>query len=254
MRALALAALLPLLAGAAPTSGPDFRKEQLEFARVKKAAANKTKVVRELFAAQKLAWPPAGVLLRVFKEDAILELWGRGKDGVFAKVKDYPICAGSGVVGPKRREGDLQVPEGFYEVNHFNPWSNYHLALGVSYPNSSDRILGGGGKEGPLGGQIYIHGKCVTIGCIPIEDDAVEEVYLAALESRAGSGDPVRIQIFPTRLTDEAFARLTKAHEGDAARKAFWTNLKEGFDLFENDRRLPRVTVDKEGRYRFSAR
>lgn len=249
-----LGALVLLGAAPAPQSGPGFRDDQLKHGRVKKAAANKTKALKALFAEKKLAWPPAGVLIRTFKEDAVLELWARQKDGSFALVKEYPVCAGSGVVGPKRREGDLQVPEGFYEVNHFNPWSEYHLALGVSYPNPSDRILGGGGKAGPLGGQIYIHGKCCTIGCIPIEDDNIEEVYLAALESRAATGDPVRVHIFPTRLTEAAMQRLAKEHEGDAARLSFWANLKEGYDLFEKDHRPPRVRVDSEGRYRFSAK
>lgn len=249
-----LASSLLLLAAAPPQSGPEFRADQMQNGRVKKAVANKAKVLKDLFAEKKLAWPPSAVLIRIFKEDAKLELWARQKDGSFALVKEYAVCANSGVVGPKRREGDLQVPEGFYQVNHFNPLSQYHLALGVDYPNASDRILGGGGKEGPLGGQIYVHGKCCTIGCVPIEDDNIEEVYLAALEARAAAGDPVRIHIFPTRLTEEAMARLAKEHAGDEARLAFWANLKEGYDLFEKDRRVPRVTVDPKGRYRFVAR
>ncbi|MGC4121971.1 MAG: L,D-transpeptidase family protein [Myxococcales bacterium] len=252
--ASASALLLLLAAAPPPQSGPEFRQDQMKYGRVKQAAANKTKVLKALFAEKKVAWPPAGILIRSFKEDATLELWAKAKDGSFVLVKEYPVCAGSGDVGPKRREGDLQVPEGFYEVNHFNPWSQYHLALGVSYPNSSDRILGGGGKEGPLGGQIYIHGKCCTIGCIPIQDDNIEEVYLAALESRAATGDPVRIHVFPTKLTDEAMKRLTQDHAADEARLAFWANLKQGWDLFEKDHRLPKVSVDAKGRYQFSAK
>ncbi len=260
LASLAAAAFVALLlAGAArppapPQSGPAFRADQMKYARVKKAAANKAQALKALFAEKKVAWPPAGILIRAFKEDAVLELWAKGKDGAFVLVKQYPVCAGSGVPGPKRREGDLQVPEGFYEVNHFNPWSQYHLALGVSYPNASDRVLGGGGKQGPLGGQIYIHGKCCTIGCIPIEDDNIEEVYLAALESRAATSDPVRIHLFPTRMTEEAMKRLAEEHAGDEARLSFWANLKEGYDLFEKDRRLPRITVDAKGRYQFAAR
>ena len=125
-----------LLLAAAPQSGPEFRAEQMQNGRVKKAVANKARLLKDLFVEKKVAWPPAGLLLRVFKEDAKVELWAKQKDGAFALVKEYPVCASSGVVGPKRREGDLQVPEGFYEVNHFNPVSQYHLALGVDYPNT----------------------------------------------------------------------------------------------------------------------
>ena len=254
MRLAVLAASVFCLGAAAPQSGADFRAEQMKHGRVRKAAANKAKVLKDLFAQKKIAWPPRGLLIRAFKEDARLELWAKDQDGSFVLVKEYPICAGSGVVGPKRREGDLQVPEGFYEVNHFNPVSQYHLALGVSYPNRSDRVLGGGGKRGPLGGQIYIHGNCCTIGCIPIEDDNIEEVYLAALESRAAAGDPVRIHVFPTRMTEQAVQRLATEHAGQEALLAFWANLKEGYDLFEKERRPPRVTIDAQGRYHFSPR
>jgi murein L,D-transpeptidase YafK len=246
--ALALATVLLTLTDA---RADDFRDEQMKFARVRSAATKKAEKVKALFAAQKLAWPPSGVLLRIFKEDKLLELWGRQKDGAWALVKSYPVCRDSGVVGPKRREGDLQVPEGFYDVNHFNPWSEYHLALGVSYPNTSDRILGG---KGPLGGQIYIHGKCVTIGCIPIEDDNIEEVYLAAVEAHANGQAQVPVHLFPTRLTAESLARLSKEHDGERDLIAFWANLKEGYDLFEKEHRLPKIVVDPKGRYQFTAR
>jgi murein L,D-transpeptidase YafK len=248
MRALLCLACLALLA--APARADDFRVEQMKNARVKRAAAAKGAKVKQLFLDKKLAWPPAGVLLRIFKEDQAVELWGKEKSGAYALVKEYPVCANSGVVGPKRKEGDLQVPEGFYSVNHYNPTSQYHLALGVDYPNASDRILGG---KGPLGGQIYIHGKCCTIGCVPIEDDNIEEVYLASLEAHAAGQAQVPIHIFPTRLTEEAMQRLAKEHAEQKDLIGFWENLKEGYDLFERDHTLPRYVVDAKGRYKFSA-
>ncbi|MBI5544339.1 MAG: L,D-transpeptidase family protein [Deltaproteobacteria bacterium] len=247
----ALVALLASVCATAPARAEDFRAEQMKFPRVRKASTAKGATVKALFKDKQLAWPPSGVLVRVFKEEAILELWGRQKDGGYVLVKEYPVCASSGVPGPKRREGDLQVPEGFYAVNHFNPWSNYHLALGVSYPNTSDRVLGG---KGPLGGQIYIHGKCVTIGCIPIEDEAIEEVYLAVLEARAAGQMEVPIHLFPTHLTEAALKRLAQEHGQAEALLAFWANLKEGYDLFEKDHRLPTINVDRKGRYRFAPR
>ena len=83
----------------------------------------------------------------------------------------------SGTTGPKRLQGDFQVPEGFYHINEFNPNSNYHLSMGLNYPNSSDRILSDSLRPG---GEIYIHGSCVSVGCIPLNDDEIEELYLIA--------------------------------------------------------------------------
>jgi murein L,D-transpeptidase YafK len=139
------------------------------------------------------------------------------------------------------------VPEGFYRVTVFNPNSAYHLSLGVDYPNLSDRILGRGG--GPLGGAIMIHGNCVTIGCVPITDDGIEEVYLAALATHARAGGEIPIEIFPKRLTPDGLDEISRArpelHE-------FWVNLQTGFDLFERSHRPPNIRVASDGSYRFT--
>ncbi len=109
------------------------------------------------------------ILLRAYKQESELELWAKNKkDKQYTLLKTYKICASSGTLGPKRKQGDIQVPEGFYVIDRFNPVSNFYLSLGVSYPNASDKILG---VKGALGGDIFIHGNCVTIGCLPISDD-----------------------------------------------------------------------------------
>ncbi|MFN7132319.1 MAG: murein L,D-transpeptidase family protein [Myxococcales bacterium] len=225
-----------------------FRDAQLKYPRVKKAFENKGEKMRVLFREKGLAWPPKGIALRVFKQEKVLELWGQEPGGTFRKVWEYPVCATSGTLGPKREEGDLQIPEGFYTVSVFNPWSNFHLSLGVSYPNASDRLLG---TKGRLGGAIMIHGSCVTIGCVPITDDFIEEVYVAAVEAHAAGQRQIPIHIFPARLTDEGLAALARATT-DEKLVAFWRELKVGHDLFEKDRRVPRFSVDRDGRYRFA--
>lgn len=240
--------VLAALSFSATAYADEFREAQLKIGRVAKAMKAKGPIVKAAFLEKKLAWPPRGVFLRAFKQDKVLELWGKKGDGTWELVKSYAICSQSGELGPKRREGDMQVPEGFYAMNHFNPLSNYHLSLGVSYPNASDRILSD--KKKP-GGAIYIHGDCVTIGCIPIEDDPVEEVYLAAMEARAAGQGEIPIHVFPTRLTEEA---LKKLGEDQPEHLEFWTNLKEGYDLFEASKKLPRVVVEKTGKYRFGAK
>ena len=129
-------------------------------------------------------------------------------------------------------------------MNHFNPASAFHLSLGIDYPNAVDRRA-----SGPRpGGAIYIHGSCVTIGCLPITDEKIEEVYVAAVLARDGGQAAIPVHVFPTRLTEPFFARTRAA---PPALVSFWRNLKEGFDLFERDRRLPRVVVGHDGRYRF---
>jgi murein L,D-transpeptidase YafK len=207
--------------------------------------------VRTLFTRKGLPYPPKALFLRVFKEEDALELWARAaEEEPFVLVKEFRICARSGSLGPKRREGDLQVPEGFYVINMLNPNSTYHLSLGLSYPNASDRVLG---ERGSLGGAIFIHGSCVTIGCLPMTDEGIEEIYLSVLSARLAGQAEIPVHVFPTRLTEAALARLTEATRNNPGLARFWSGLKPGYDAFEKSRRVPRVTVAKDGSYRVSA-
>src|SRR6476660_995836 len=120
------------------------------------------------FKKQNLVWPPAEVYVRSFKYDRQLELWVKGDSKEpFKLFKTYKVCMQSGTMGPKRMEGDYQVPEGLYHINEFNPNSNYHLSLGLHYPNASDRILSDSLRPCDA---IYIHGNCVSTGCISISN------------------------------------------------------------------------------------
>ncbi len=242
-----VALLLALVSTAAPTKRPSFEAEQRANPRVAAAFAAKESRLRASFARAGAPYPPRAILLRVFKRDAVLELWAEGAEARYVLVGSYAVCASSGDLGPKRREGDGQVPEGFYRLNQFNPVSAYHLSLGLDYPNAADRRM----TRSRPGGAIYIHGDCVTIGCIPITNVGIEEVYVAAVLARSAGQAAIPVHLFPTRLTDEAMDALAREHTSAPEVVAFWRNLKEGFDWFERDRRPPHVEPGADGRYRF---
>jgi murein L,D-transpeptidase YafK len=227
------------------TAAQQFRLQQTKFPRVQTAMKEKGETVKSLFAAKNLSYPSKEIFIRVFKRDGILELWSRAADN-FVLVKTYKICAASGDLGPKRRQGDNQVPEGFYYIDRFNPVSNFYLSLGVNYPNESDRILGAGGN---LGGDIFIHGNCVSIGCMAITDDQIKELYLIAVDARAAGQNRIPVHIFPAKMHQAGMKRLITEAAQNQTLLNFWRNLKEGYDAFENNRRLPSVTVDRQGRY-----
>ncbi len=210
----------------------------------KALAARKAGLVK-LLAKQGLSYPPREVYLRVFKREGALEVWARER-GHFALVRSYPICAASGDLGPKRRSGDLQVPEGFYVVDRFNPWSAYHLSLGINYPNASDRKLG---YKASLGGDIFLHGKCASIGCVAITDGPIEDVYLLADGAHRRGQARIPVHIFPTRLDAKGIAWLEQEHSSKRALLDFWASLRPAYELFEKSRAVPRTSVDVRGRY-----
>lgn len=214
--------------------------------RVARAVENKRAVLRRLYADRGVSYPGKRALIRVFKRERQLELWAQAKDGTFRKIKTYPICAASGRLGPKRRQGDLQVPEGFYHVRVENPWSSYHLSLGINYPNASDRILG---HRNNLGSAIMLHGACASIGCVSITDPLIEEVYLAAVEARLRGKRRVPVHIYPTRLDARGMRWLGRRFAHRPRLLAFWRDLRRGYDYFQRHRKLPRIRVDRRGRY-----
>ena len=152
-----------------------FAANQLTFSRVARARSATDARLRTVFETHGVPYPASEIFLRVFKHERLLELWARpAPEAAFVLVKTYPVCALPGQLGPKRRMGDVQVPEGFYFIDQFNPESAFHLSLRVSYPNLADRMR----REAlALGGDIFIHGGCETVGCVPIENHNIEEVY-----------------------------------------------------------------------------
>ena len=246
---IALALLFLLAVPSSSEELKSFRDMQWKYPRVRTASKEKDEVLRQRFREKGLAYPPRAILLRAFKQEALLELWAAdAEDKPFALVHEYPICTSSGTLGPKRRFGDEQVPEGFYELDWFNPQSNFFLSLHISYPNASDRILGS--HQNP-GGDIFLHGNCASIGCIPITDDGIKEVYWLAVLVHNQGRQRLPIQIFPARLTDAGLKALATAHRNQPETIAFWSNLKEGYDLFETSHRLAAIKTRKDGTYEF---
>src|SRR5215470_17226953 len=176
------------------SSGTGVKQQQLRFSRVRTANQEKDSVLRKMVEAKGLAYPPHAILLRAFKKEGALELWvAESGAGPFVLLKSYGICATSGVLGPKRRFGDEQVPEGFYDLDWFNPQSNFFLSMHINYPNAVDRILG---ARVNLGGDIFLHGNCASIGCIPITDDGIKEVYWLSVLVKDGGAKHLPIQIY----------------------------------------------------------
>jgi murein L,D-transpeptidase YafK len=255
---ISITLLTAFVFGAAAESRADFKSQQLKFQRVRNAYAHKEATVKALFKEKKVAYPPEELFLRVFKTvyrdkawtaPGEVEMWARGSGKKeFTLIKTYDICAASGAIGPKRMEGDGQVPEGFYEIANFNPTSGYHMSLRVNYPNASDKILSD--KKHP-GGDIYIHGNCVTIGCIPLTDEFIEELYVAAVDTRNRVAAPIRVNIFPLRMDAAGMSELKKEAGADKVLLSFWNNLRTGYLAFERAKTPPRFSVDKKGMYVF---
>jgi murein L,D-transpeptidase YafK len=173
------------------------------------------------------------IVLRIFKEEAELEVWKQDTSGRFQILKTYPICRWSGDLGPKLYEGDRQAPEGFYTITPelMNPNSNYHLAINVGFPNSFDRA------HKRNGSFLMIHGDCLSVGCYAMSDEQISEIY--ALARDALSGRPqFQVQAYPFRLTPQNLAR----HRNNP-NLPFWKMLKVGNDHFETTRREPKVDV-----------
>jgi murein L,D-transpeptidase YafK len=182
------------------------------------------------------------VHLRIFKEESSLELWME-RDGRFALAASYPVCAWSGALGPKLREGDRQSPEGFYLVSRrqLKPDSDFHLALNIGFPNAFDQA------QGRTGSFLMIHGACVSIGCYAMTDGGIEEIYAAVDQALAKGQDAVPVHIFPFRMTE---ARLQAAAAEPWS--SFWRNLAEGDRLFAATGRPPSAHACGE-RYGFAA-
>ena len=181
------------------------------------------------------------IFIRIFKSERELELWIKGAD-TFVLFRTYPIVGMSGELGPKRRKGDMQAPEGFYFVtpDKMNPGSNFHLSFDVGYPNAYDRA------QDCTGSLIMVHGNQVSAGCFAMTDEKIEEVYaLADAAFRAGQKF-FRVHCFPFRMSQ---ANLDA--QDDSEWHSFWTNLKEGYDAFDTTKIPPDVTV-QDDRYAFS--
>ena len=234
--------------GTSYASYTSFIDYQRAFPRAGEALKKKADTLQKQFLKKGLQWPAKYVYFRSFKYDSQLEVWVKNdlKDP-FTLFKTYKVCALAGTLGPKRIEGDYQVPEGFYYINEFNPKSTYHLSLGINYPNASDKILSDSISPG---GDIFIHGSCVTVGCIPVTDDQIEEIYILAAYAKNQGQDFIPVHIFPVRYNvKRSVEYLNNLSKNDPALKRFATQLEDAFNYFDRYKQLPVVLVNDLGEY-----
>lgn len=245
-----IAILLISLSMAQSFNAQDWFIDQLNQPRVAAANLSRYNELVRLFEAKNLKFPSNKIFWRALKWNKVLELWAFSPDSAkYVMVKSFPICETVGDLGPKRQEGDFQIPEGFYFIENFNPNSKYYLSLKISYPNMCDSILG---KSGRLGGDIYVHGGCETIGCLPMTDTLIQSIYLINLYARGLGQEHIPIHIFPTKLTANNYNKLKKDYfNGQQDILSFWLNLKEGYEYFEKHRNLPVIEIDDYGKYIF---
>lgn len=226
----------------------NFLDKQKNYPRVRQAIAENLGSIQNIFKKKNVSFPPENIYIRAFKFERELELWAQSTHtDTFTYIKKYMFCSSSGKPGPKRKQGDGQIPEGFYYINRFNPASNFYLSLGINYPNASDKILG---EKSHLGGDIFIHGNCVTIGCIPITDEWIKELYIIAIYTRNNGQEKIPVHIFPMKMIEENILKLQSL---EPTIMPFWNNLKEGYHFFEKQHLLPKISVNKtDGRYIFN--
>ena len=238
---------LGLFSVVSPLHAGPFLDGQRQAPRVADALKRREPSVRRDFVDAGAAFPPSGLLLRHFKAEGQVEVWAPSADprSAYRLVRTLGVCMRSGDLGPKVLEGDLQVPEGVYTLARFNPRSRFHLSLGLDYPNPVDRQRAR--RRGrPPGGDIMIHGGCVTIGCLPIGDTAIEWLYVAAAIVMDRGQRPT-VHAWPCRFgRADCRARL----EAQPAHAALWTELREIDESFAQTLRPPRVEAMPDGHYR----
>lgn len=225
-----------------------FLDRQLTNYRVKAAWDKKSAMVRYMLTQKQIDPNYFDLYIRVFKEEQIVELWAKNTyQSTYRLIISMPYCMNSGLSGPKRRAGDKQIPEGFYKISVFNPFSDFYLSLGINYPNASDSFFSD--MRNP-GGDIYIHGGCETIGCIPLTDERIEEVYLLAVLSKNGGNGEIPVHIFPCRLNTPNYKYLID-NANDNNLRRFWGNIRTGYLLFEQEGKIPEISVNNFGYYEF---
>ncbi|MGH1363912.1 MAG: L,D-transpeptidase family protein [Calditrichia bacterium] len=215
----------------------------MRYPRVREAYRSKEKIVKQRFSVRNIAYPPKQLFIRILKSTSQLEVWAKSVDSLsFQLVHSYDICSFSGDVGPKRAQGDLQLPEGFYTIDRFNPVSNFYLSLGINYPNRSDKALTSAAKPG---GDIFIHGDCVSIGCAAMRDSSIKEIYVMAVEARNYSKS-ISVHIFPTKLSGSGYSALIEQYP---QHQTFWESMQFGYNYFEKNKELPEVCISQAGWY-----
>ena len=246
-----LSAALPRAVCAQNADDDGFLARQKKFERVKVALQEKADLIDRQLETMNLARDKLNVLFVAYKAENRLDIYAKKPEAArYSKLTSWRICHASGKPGPKRKQGDKQVPEGFYQIDRFNPVSNAaHMSLGINYPNAADRRKS---RAANLGGDIFIHGHCFSIGCLAITDDKIREIYLYAVYARNSGQKIIPVYMFPFEMTPKNMKKYGLIYGYFRPEWVnFWRNLKTGYDQFMSDGKPLVVSVTPTGDYRF---
>lgn len=223
----AIYTILLLIMSQSLSAQNNFKQQQNTFERVKNAYAEKwTELHNKL--SQGGFKDDFQVYINAYKKEGKLEIWIKDKiHSTYSLFRTYDFSAHSGVLGPKTKEGDLQTPEGSYFIDRFNPESRFYLSLGINYPNAVD--LERSGTNNP-GSDIYIHGDQVTVGCIPLTNDKIKEVYILAVEAQNSGQTQIPVHIYPFKMTKENMKRELLNFP---QHRTFWKSLQTAYTYFD---------------------
>lgn len=157
-----------------------------------------------------ISYPPKDIAMLAFKKEKIIELWAKGGEDEWHHIKNYPLTAMSGTLGPKIRRNDGQIPEGIYKIESFNPFSSFHLSMMLNYPNAYDRYYARLEGRHDLGDNIFIHGKALSVGCLAIGDHAIDELF--TLVNKVGKPH-TQVIISPTDLRKAQIPQFATSRE-----------------------------------------
>ncbi|MBX3164087.1 MAG: L,D-transpeptidase family protein [Bacteroidetes bacterium] len=227
----------------------DFLTEQKKFERVRTAIKDKQDFIEQKLKENQITIDNLNLLFVAYKDNDVLDIYAKTKqETTYKKILSYDICSRSGQLGSKRRQGDGQVPEGFYHIDRFNPTSNFYLSLGLNYPNLADKRKS---KASNLGGDIFIHGSCVTIGCLPMTNNYIKEIYLLAVHAKNNGQSKIPVYVFPFKMTDQNLTIYKAKYKDTKELISFWDNLKIGYDKFIKGQKELNIKVTENGDYTY---
>jgi|GEM_PF-708700 len=233
------------------TTAKAFKRNQKTFYKVQDLYVSNEDYIQKLLLYNGIRSYKIDLYLRAFKKEGRLEIWAKAKtEKQFKLLLDYPFYQGASKLGPKQREGDLQVPEGFYSIDYFNPESSYKVSLRINYPNAADSIRNA--TESKMGGSICIHGHYGSVGCLAITNLRIPNVYLLAIEAHDNGQLQLPVHIFPTKMTKANLDSLTKQYHAQPDLIDFWKSLEPAYTHFENTKELPIMELDAHGIYKLN--
>ena len=225
-----------------------FLKNQLQFKRVKDAYDIHKVSISKKLTALNVDGSNFQILFIAYKANKKLEVYVGSPNKEMSLYETYNVCAQSGDIGPKNQSGDNQTPEGYYYIDRFNPASNFLLSLGLNYPNKADKIRS---NASDLGGDIFIHGNCLSIGCLAMTDESIKEIYTLAIMARNSNQMKIPVIIAPFTMLQSKKMDFDKQADLKPYAKYFglWKSIFEGISKFYKTKQLPKFTISKAGSY-----